>query len=82
MQTLERCGLPWPVCPDCLGQDLIEAGDTARCPSCRRRWPRDEVVPCPWAATARLWDAEGAEVLACRSHAASPSAGGLAEVDL
>jgi catechol 2,3-dioxygenase-like lactoylglutathione lyase family enzyme len=33
------CGLPWPVCPDDLGQRLGSRAGTAWCPGCGRRWP-------------------------------------------
>jgi hypothetical protein len=31
------CGLPWPVCPDDLGQRLSSRAGTAWCPGCGRR---------------------------------------------
>ena len=50
------CGLPWPVCPLDLGQRLGCRAGTARCPVCYRRWPLEEVQPCPWPARVRLWN--------------------------
>jgi len=55
------CGLPWPVCPDDPGQRLSSRAGTAWCPGCGRRWPLDEVEPCPWPGQVRLWDPEGSE---------------------
>jgi hypothetical protein len=54
------CGLPWPVCSDDLGQRLSSRAGTAWCPGCGRRWPLDEVEPCPWPGQVRLWDQRGA----------------------
>jgi hypothetical protein len=75
------CGLPWPVCPDDLGQRLSSRASTAWCPSCGRRWPLDEVEPCPWPGQVRLWDPEGSERVVCRSHAAHPSAARLVAIE-
>ena len=75
------CGLEWPVCPDDLGQCLSSRADTAWCPVCGRRWPLDEVEPCPWTAQVRLWDQEGMERIVCRSHAAHPSAARLVAIE-
>jgi hypothetical protein len=75
------CGLPWPVCPLDLGQRLSSRAGTARCPVCYRRWPLDEVVPCPWPAQVRLWDQDGMERVVCRSHAAHPSMAGLVAIE-
>jgi hypothetical protein len=75
------CGLPWPVCPLDLGQRLSSRAGTARCPVCYRRWPLDEVVPCPWPARVRLWDQDGMERVVCRSHAAHPSMARLVAIE-
>ena len=75
------CGLEWPVCPDDLGQRLSSRAGTAWCPVCGRRWPLDEVQPCPWPAQVRLWDQEGRERVVCRSHAAHPSAARLVAIE-
>ena len=63
------CGLPWPVCPNCLGQGLVSSGRHAACPRCRRRWPDLEVDPCPWPAAATVTDRDGAALRLCASHA-------------
>ncbi len=63
-----RCGLPWPVCPHCLGQGLSSSGRQSWCPGCRRRWPTLQVDPCPWPAVATVTDREGAELRLCASH--------------
>lgn len=75
------CGLEWSVCPDDLGQRLSSRAGAAWCPVCSRRWPLDEVEPCPWPAQVRLWDREGREQVVCRSHAAHPSAAGLVAIE-
>jgi hypothetical protein len=75
------CGLPWPVCPDGLGQRLSLRAGTAWCPSCGRGWPLDEVEPCPWPGRVRLWDPEGSERVVCRSHVAHPSAARLVAIE-
>ena len=75
------CGLPWPVCPLDLGQRLSSRAGTARCSVCYRRWPLDEVMPCPWPAQVRLWDQDGMEWVVCRSHAAHPSMARLVAIE-
>lgn len=75
------CGLEWSVCPDDLGQRLSARAGAAWCPVCSRRWPLDEVQPCPWPAQVRLWDREGREQVVCRSHAAHPSAARLVAIE-
>ena len=77
----DRCGVPWPVCPDCLGVGLELSAGRARCPSCGREWPAEERDPCPDPAAVELADAEGATGRVCRSHAAHPSAARLARSD-
>jgi hypothetical protein len=74
------CGVPWPVCSDCLGQGLSSSAGMATCPRCFRSWPVAEVVPCRWPQSAVLVDADGNQRLICRSHAAHPSAAGLQPV--
>jgi hypothetical protein len=68
------CGLSLAVCPDDLGQRLSARAGTAWCPGCGRRWPQEEVEPCPWPGQVRLWDPEGRQRVVCRSHATHPSA--------
>jgi hypothetical protein len=75
------CGLRWPVCPLDLGQRLSSRAGTARCPVCYRRWPLDEVQPCPWPTQVRLWDQDGRERVVCRSHAAHPSMARLVAIE-
>lgn len=79
---MSACGVPWPVCPDCLGVGLETSAGQSRCPRCRRVWPDDRVMPCPWPASVRLADADTGEAvvgmgIVCASHAAHPSAAGL-----
>ena len=62
------CGLPWPVCPHCLGQALTSSGRQSWCPSCRRRWPDLEVDPWPWPAAATVTDRDGERLRLCASH--------------
>lgn len=63
------CNVPWPVCPDCLGEPLVSSGGVSRCPRCRRQWTDVERNPCPDDATAIARDAHGGGGLMCRSHA-------------
>jgi hypothetical protein len=63
------CGLPWAVCPHCLGRGLVSSGGWSQCPRCRRRWADLEVEPCPWPAAATVHDRDGGRLRACASHA-------------
>lgn len=63
------CGLPWGVCPRCLGQGLASSARWSQCPRCRRRWPDLEVEPCPWPAAATVTDRDGERLRLCASHA-------------
>ena len=54
---------------------------TAWCPGCGRRWPLDEVEPCPLPGQVRLWDQQVGERVVCRSHAAHPSAARLVAIE-
>jgi hypothetical protein len=74
------CGLPWPVCPLDLDQRLSSRAGTARCPVCYRRWPLDEVVPCPAGAGAAVGPGRHERVV-CRSHAAHPSMARLVAIE-
>jgi hypothetical protein len=76
------CGLRWPVCPGWTwaSASAPRAG-TARCPMCYRRWPLEEVQPCPWPARVRLWDQDGRERVVCRSQAAHPLAARLVVIE-
>lgn len=65
----EVCAVPWPVCPDCLGEPLISSAGVSRCPRCRRRFSDGERMPCPDAATVTVRDARGGTGVMCRSHA-------------
>ena len=71
------CGVPWPVCPNCVGQGLTMTGGRAICPRCDRAWAQAEVVPCPWPRAAELADSSGATLAVCASHAAHPSGANL-----
>jgi hypothetical protein len=64
-----RCGVPWPICPDCLGEPLDRAQGRSFCPRCRRAWLDEERDPCPDPATSLVRDAQGGELRMCRSHA-------------
>jgi hypothetical protein len=64
----ERCGARPAVCDRCIG--VLEADDEQLvCPSCRRRFRVEDLVPCPREATACVTDADGAEDRLCASHA-------------
>jgi hypothetical protein len=75
------CGLPWPVCPVDLGQRLSSRAGAAWYSGCGRRWPLDEVEPCPWPGQVRLWDQQGSERVVRRSPAAHPSAARLVAIE-
>ena len=70
----DRCGVPWPVCCDCLGVGLECSAVVARCPSCGRVWEQSEVIVCPWPRSATLMGTTGATLMVCASHAAHPGA--------
>ena len=78
--TGERCGVPWPVCPDCDGQGLTVTLAVAACPRCLRRFDVAAVDPCPWPSSRVLLAGDGA-LAVCASHAAHPSARDLEAVD-
>ena len=61
------CGLPWPVCPDDLGQCLSSSGGTAWCLDYGRRWLLNGVQPA-LVRPSRLWDQEGSEQLLAVVH--------------
>jgi hypothetical protein len=42
------CGVPWGVCPRCIGEGLQLVSGIAICPWCRHRWDAKSVVPWPW----------------------------------
>ncbi len=73
MAKEKPCGVPWAVCPDCIGAGLTQSAGIAWCERCMRRWPIKDVEPCPWPATRDLWDGEQRGRV-CASHAAHPSA--------
>lgn len=75
------CGMPWPVCPYCLGQGLSLRSGTATCPSCTRSWPVGDVAPCPWPASDVISDAAERTAHVCRSHASHPSPGDLTRME-
>lgn len=70
----KACGVPWPVCPDCVGEGLVTSAGVSRCPKCAREWPASAREPCPDNATHPLVDAVGGHQRVCASHAAHPSA--------
>ena len=70
MMSADACPVPWPVCPDCLGEPLNGiAAIEWRCPRCRRRFATSERMPCPDAATVMIRDTARAGGAMCRSHA-------------
>ena len=70
---LSKCGIVWPVCPDCLGEGMPIFARTAKCSGCGHSWPAPRVTPCPWPAEVILNDDDGVTMLVCASHAAHPS---------
>lgn len=70
----DRCGVPWPVCDQCLGTGLELSFGIATCPSCKRKWEQREVIICPWPKSVRLTSANGQSMNVCASHGAHPSA--------
>lgn len=62
-----KCGVPWPVCPDCLGEPLSWSADVARCWLCDRRFPAASRTPCSDPATVTITGAGELHYL-CRSH--------------
>lgn len=70
---LGTCEVPWPVCPNCIGEGLATSAGVSTCRSCGRSWPETDVTPCPRPATTLLTDGEMVARV-CRSHAAHPSA--------
>lgn len=76
-----RCGVEWPVCPDCPGARVGESAGRARCERCGSSWPVEARTPCPDPATVGLVDSDGVTTgLVCASHAAHPSAALLRKV--
>lgn len=71
---MKPCGVPWPICPDCLGEPLDSSGGFSRCPRCRRRWRDASRDPCPDAATATVRDTAGSAGALCISHAVRAAA--------
>lgn len=67
--SADACNVPWPVCPDCLGEPLVSSADLSQCPRCRRRWAKTERDPCPDTATVQVRDSSGGCGRMCRSHA-------------
>jgi NAD-dependent SIR2 family protein deacetylase len=68
-----RCGVPWPVCPRCLGEGLHGTAGRWRCPRCGSEWADAARVPCPDPAVVVLTDLEGRRCYVCASHASHPS---------
>lgn len=81
-RTKSTCGIPWPVCCDCLGQGLSTSQGLAICPKCFRTWPVAEVVPCSWPIATSLVDGKGGELAMCASHAAHPSGGNFTRAEV
>lgn len=77
-----HCGVPWPVCQFCFGENLVVRGSPdgvkrVRCPRCGRAWRESERVPCPDPPTHLVEDAQGRASAMCQSHMANISAGRL-----
>lgn len=62
-----KCAVPWPVCPDCLGEPLSSSGGVAECRLCRERFPVATREPCPDPATVTVTGG-GLASRVCRSH--------------
>ena len=76
MARFRVCGLPWAVCPNCMGEQLESIDERYTCPRCGRSWARSERDPCPDAATVLLGNAPGVVAepqsqAVCMSHAAT-----------
>ena len=69
----DRCGVPWPVCDQCLGIGLELLRGIATCTSCGRKWEQIDVIPCPSTKSVRLTSSNGQSMDVCASHAAHPS---------
>lgn len=70
-----RCGVPWPVCPDCEGEGLTWTRDVVTCRRCGGTWRYPARVPCPDRVAVVLRNPDGTgELRVCRSHAAHTSA--------
>jgi hypothetical protein len=72
-------GLPWSA--RTTSASASAQGRHGVVSGCGRRWPLDEVEPCPWPGQVWLWDPEGSERVVCRSHAAHPSAARLVAIE-
>ena len=79
VRRMSACGIPWPVCPRCLGEGLWGSAGRWRCPCCGGEWTEDERIPCPDPGTVALADEGGGGMvrLVCASHAVHPSAAKL-----
>jgi len=76
---MSACGVPWPVCPSCLGEGLWGSAGRWRCQRCGRDWAASERIPCPDPGAVALADEGGGGRvrLVCASHAEHPSAAKL-----
>ncbi len=44
---MTACGVPWPVCPTCLGEGLWGSAGRWRCPRCGGEWAEADPLPRP-----------------------------------
>jgi hypothetical protein len=64
------CAVPWPTCPDCLGEPLFTSGGEQWCQRCGQRWPAAPLgALCGRTATHRIADTSGGTSCVCDSHA-------------
>jgi hypothetical protein len=63
------CEVPWPACPNCLGEPLACSGGIGSCVRCGQKWLADS-SSCARAATHQLLDSPtGERHYFCSSHA-------------
>jgi hypothetical protein len=63
------CAVPWPACPNCLGEPLSTSGRTDRCRRCGGTWPTVGNAVCGRVATHKITDTAGGTSCVCASHA-------------
>ena len=68
-----QCGVPWPVCPICLGTGMLVTGRLATCSRCGDTVPWHENYRCKEPVSTLLTDSSGAIAPVCASHAAHAS---------
>ena len=64
------CGVPWPVCPSCLGQTLVSSEGIDQCRQCHLTSPTLDNLICRRAPTHVITDRAGNDpICVCASHA-------------